>query len=242
MNKNIYLTVIVPAFNEENNLEPTIVALVSHIEPLNLSFEILIIDDGSTDNTGEVAKSLAKKYTVIRIIKHQKNLGPGSGIFTGIKEAKGEFIIFIPADLAIDLRQFNKYLEMSKKCDIVVGMRSDRGDYTLFRKIVSYVNISVIKMLFNMKEHQFNYIHLYRRKIFNDVYPESTGVFITAEIMIRARDLGYKLREIKIKYIPRKYGKGSCGNPKVILNTFRDMMKFWIKRLFFNVYKREKNS
>jgi glycosyltransferase involved in cell wall biosynthesis len=163
----------------------------------------------------------------IRLLRHDTNRGPGSGILTGIANARGILITFIPADLAITLDQFPKYLEAAKHADVVVGIRSDRSDYSFLRKINSHTYIWMVKILFGMRQRQFNYVHLYRREIFKQVDIWSQGVFITAEIMIRARDCGFRIKEVEIDYVPRISGKASCGRPAVIGKTFSDLMTFW---------------
>ncbi len=229
----LFLTVIVPVYNEKEGLKNNILLINEKISQHVSNFETLIVNDGSTDGSGKIAEDLAKskKYN-IRVIHHPKNFGPGSGVHTGIKEARGEFIVFIPADIAIDLDQFNRYLDASKKADIVVGLRSDRKDYSLARKINSYIYIWMIKILFGMKQKQFNYVHMYKKEIFNRINIESKTVFITAEILIKARDLGHLIEEVNINYIPRETGIASCGKVSVILNTFLDLISFWCRWRF----------
>ncbi|RJP74792.1 MAG: glycosyltransferase family 2 protein [Candidatus Abyssobacteria bacterium SURF_17] len=227
-----YVSVIVPAFNEEMNLRPTVTLVANKLDELKTSFEIIIVNDGSTDRTRPIAEELGQADARIRLINHPRNLGPGSGVFTGIEAGRGEFVIFIPADLALDVNELQKYVDASRTCDLVVGVRSDRRDYSFFRKIVSLVNIALIKLMFGMKERQFNYIHMYRRTMLERMHIESRGVFITAEIMIKARDLGYRLKEVDITYVPRSAGTATCGNPAVIRRAIRDLFLLWWKRTF----------
>jgi glycosyltransferase involved in cell wall biosynthesis len=229
-----YVSVVIPAFNEEANLRST-VTLISHkLDELSTTFEMIIVNDGSTDRTATIAEELRRADKRVRIIHHPRNFGPGSGVFTGIEVSEGEFVIFIPADLALDINELYKYIDASRTCDLVVGIRSDRRDYSLPRKFVSLVNIALIKLLFGMKERQFNYIHMYRREMLERIDIESRGVFITAEIMIKARDLGYRLHEIDITYVPRVAGKATCGKFVVIREAITDLLKFWWKRTFHN--------
>ncbi len=232
---NPYVTVVIPAFNEEANLRSTVGAVGGKLDELGTTYEIIIVNDGSTDNTRSIAEELVRADNRIRLINHPQNRGPGSGVFTGIEAAKGEFVIFIPADLALDIDELHKYLDASRGCDLVVGIRSDRRDYSLFRKFVSVTNIFLIRLLFGMKERQFNYIHMYRRTMLQRMNIESRGVFITAEIMIKARDLGYQLQEVDITYVPRTAGKATCGKPGTILETVKDLFGFWWKRTFHRV-------
>jgi len=227
-----YVSVVIPAFNEEANLRSTVTLILNKLDELSTTFEILIVNDGSTDRTRTIAEELSEADKRVRLINHARNLGPGSGVFTGIEASKGEFVIFIPADLALDINELHKYINASRTCDLVVGIRSDRSDYSLARKFVSLVNIALIKLLFGMKERQFNYIHMYRREMLQRMNIESRGVFITAEIMIRARDLGYRLQEVDITYVPRTAGKATCGKYVVIRRAVADLFRLWWKRTF----------
>ncbi len=238
-----YLSVVVPAFNEEASIRSTVTLIAEKLDELQTVFEMIIVNDGSTDSTPAIVEELSAADDRIRLIDHPCNLGPGSGVFTGIEASTGEFVIFIPADLALDINEIQKYIDTSRNCDLVVGVRSDRRDYSLFRKFVSLVNIALIKLLFGMKQRQFNYIHLYRRDMLKRIAIESRGVFITAEIMIKARDLGYRLQEVDISYVPRTAGKATCGNPRIIWDTVKDLFSFWWKRTFHRaVYLRSERN
>ena len=226
------LTIILPAYNEEENLENTVTKIQEEMKNLHLPFELLIINDASTDSTLAIAERLKNSDINIKVISHPQNRGPGSGIVTGIANATGDLLTFIPADLAMDMKEIKKYLDAAKNADVVIGLRSDRSDYSVFRKFVSVVNIMMIKVLFNMKEKQFNYIHMYHTKIFEKFKPETNGVFITAEIMIKAKYYGFKIAEVNINYLPRVHGKATCGKPSTITKTVKDMFKFWFKWTF----------
>lgn len=228
MNLEPELSIIIPAYNEQDNL-PRVMAILGQMLPQWVdSYEILIVDDCSTDRTVAIARELAHVDACIRLLQHPENRGPGSGIITGLAHARGRLVTFIPADLAICMEQFPRYLEAARDTDLVIGIRSDRSDYSFFRKVNSYVYIWLIKLLFQMKQRQFNYVHLYRRSIFDQIDVWSDGVFITAEIMIRSRDLGLRIKEVEIDYVPRTSGKASCGKPSIILKTFRDLLFFWL--------------
>jgi glycosyltransferase involved in cell wall biosynthesis len=225
-----YVSVVIPAYNEEATLRSTVTLVAEKLSELETTFEIIIVNDGSTDRTRVIAEDLRAADNRILLTDHPRNLGPGSGVYTGIEAAMGEFVIFIPADLALDIGELHKYFETSQTCDLVVGVRSDRRDYSLARKFVSLVNIALIKLLFGMKERQFNYIHMYWREMLQQLEIASRSVFITAEIMIRARDMGYRLQEVEILYVPRAGGKAACGKPRVIFAAVKDLARFWYQR------------
>ena len=223
----MFLTILIPAFNEETNLRTHLPTLIACAETHARDFEVLVVDDGSTDATAAVVEEFAAHDARIRLIRHPRNLGPGSGVKTGIREARGDWIIFIPADIAIDLDHFPRYIDATRSADVVVGLRSDRRDYSLRRKLNSVVYIGLVKLLFGMPQRQFNYVHMYRRAIFEKFAVEYGSVFITAEICIKARDAGFRLTEVEIGYVPREHGEAAGGKPKVIARAARDLFHFW---------------
>lgn len=223
------VTIVIPAYNEEENLEQTVHAIAGKLRELGRSYEILVVDDGSTDGTADVTRRLGEADAAVRLIQHERNRGPGSGVVTGIEHATGDAVMFIPADLAMDLDDLHKYFDAAEEADVVVGLRSDRRDYSAFRKLVSVVNITLLRLLFGMRVRQFNYIHLYKRRIFEQITVESRSVFMTAEVLIKARDLGYRLTEVEIGYVPRTAGQASCGRVGVIARAVWDLARFWVR-------------
>lgn len=222
-----FLTVLIPVYNEEKNILPTLKAISQKLTDLGTSFEALVVDDGSHDRTVDLLEEEIKQRPYLRLARHEKNRGPGSGIVTGIEHSHGKFIIFIPADLAMNIEHLERYLNASKEADVVVGLRSDRRDYSFFRKCVSQLNIFLIRSLFAMPYRQFNYISMYRTEIFRHITLSSRSVFITAEIMIKARDAGFRLTEIEVGYVPRTFGRASGASLKSILKTTRDLFYVW---------------
>jgi glycosyltransferase involved in cell wall biosynthesis len=153
-----------PAYNEEAGLADAIVQVLAALAALGaygVSAELLVVDDCSTDHTGEIADALAGQHPEVRIVHHTSNLGIGAGMRTGIAAARGQRLILIPADLALDLSELRLYLEAAQRADVVVGICSDRRDYSRFRRVVSWANIGLIQMLFRMPLRQFNYISMY---------------------------------------------------------------------------------
>jgi glycosyltransferase involved in cell wall biosynthesis len=222
------LTILIPAYNEAENLPEALPTICDAARAQARSFEVVVVDDGSTDSTAAIVRELAGRHPGVRLVQHERNLGPGSGIPTGLREARGDFVIFIPADIAIDLSELHRYLEPARAgADVVVGLRSDRRDYSFYRKINSYGYIALVKLLYGMPQAQFNYVHLYRRRIFERIEVESRSVFVTAEILIKARDLGYAIAEVEIGYVPRVKGTASCGRPRVVARTGGDLLRFW---------------
>jgi dolichol-phosphate mannosyltransferase len=235
---NPFVTIFTPAYNEAGNLPRCVDVVLSKMDELGLPAEMLIVDDGSVDGTGRLADELAAKQPLVRAIHHDRNQGIGGAFRTAVREARGEWIILIPADLALHPDELRRYFEASTDADIVVGLRSDRSDYTLLRRLVSWTNIQLIRLLFGMRLHQFQYISMYRLDVLRQIKLEYWhSAFFLAEVLIKARDQGRRLIEVEIRYAPRVSGKPTGAKLKLILLTVRDIMLFWIKRTFLPAQK-----
>ena len=219
-----------PAYNEEAGMARNVGLLVSRLAQLDVSFEILIVDDGSSDRTGAIADELAAADPRVRAIHHPANRGIGGGFISGVAVATGEWLILIPADLALDLAELGKYLDATRGADVIVGIRSDRSDYSGYRLLVSWINIRLIQILFGMKERQFNYISMYRLTVLQRMKIEYwRNAFFHAETIIKAKTLGYRLVEVEISYVPRASGQPTGARPKLLIRTVRDMLRFWVR-------------
>jgi glycosyltransferase involved in cell wall biosynthesis len=151
------VTVFIPAFNEVDNLAASVEILLAKMDELGVNAEILIVDDGSQDGTAQRADEPACQLERVRSTHHASNLGIGMSFRTAVELARGEWMIFIPADLALHPDELGRYFEAAPQADIVVGLRSDRSDYTWLRHLVSWTNIHLIQALFGMQLRQFQY-------------------------------------------------------------------------------------
>jgi glycosyltransferase involved in cell wall biosynthesis len=190
---------------------------------------VLIVNDGSVDRSGDLADRLAERYQELRVFHHPYRLGVGGAFLTALQHARGEWMILIPADLALEPTELYRYIEAAPQADIVVGLRSDRSDYNMLRRIVSCTNIFLIQTLFKMKLRQFQYISMYRLMLLREINIEYwRSAFFLPEILIKARDLGKRLVEVEIRYAPRISGKPTGAKFALILRTVLDMFHFWI--------------
>ena len=223
-----FLSVVIPAYNEEANLRETVAVLKARLAEVVPSFELLVVDDGSLDGTLLLAEELAAADARVRVFRHSRNRGIGAGFVTGVQASRGEWFLLIPADLALEPEELSKYFEASGTADVVVGLRSDRSDYSLFRRLVSWTNVRLIQLLFGMRERQFQYISLYRTRVLKEMAIEFTdSAFFLAEILIKARRRGHRLREVSIRYVPRRVGEATGARLPLIRRTVRDMFVFW---------------
>ena len=230
---NPSVTVFIPAYNEAGNLAHCVEVVLAKMDELGKDAEILIVDDHSRDGTSQLADELARQYERVRCIHHARNLGTGGAFNTALGQARGEWMIFIPADLALHPGELGRYFEAAPQADIVVGLRSDCSDYTGPRHLVSWTNIHLIQALFGIKLRQFQYISMYRLDVLRQLEIEYWhSAFFLAEILIKARDMGCRLVEVEIRYAPRLSGKPTGAKLKLVLLTVADISRFWIRWKF----------
>lgn len=157
-----WLTVFVPAYNERAGLAQSVWRVLAVLDRFGVAAKVLIVDDASRDYMAAVVAAMAELDPRIRCISHPVNLGLGSGLTTAIAQARGDWLILVPADLAIDPVDLRRYFELSSNADVVVGVADVHVDYSWFRRLVHAANIRVVQVLFGMRERQFQYICLYR--------------------------------------------------------------------------------
>ncbi len=225
-----FLSVVIPAYNEQDNLPTTVATLIEKLSASVPSFELLIVDDASRDATGAIADGLAERDARVRAFHHPHNRGIGGGFVTGAQNACGEWFMLIPADLALDPDELHKYFDAARDADVVVGLRSNKNDYTMLRRFISWTNIRLIQVLFGMPQRQFQYISLYRTRLFHEIEIEYSGsAFFWGEILVKARARGYRMTQVEISYLPRQSGHATGGNPRLVARTVRDMFDYWLR-------------
>lgn len=225
------VTVVVPCFNEETTLRATLVDLVEVLDEAPFSWEVIVVDDGSKDDSAAITHDFAQVEPRVHLVKHRVNMGSGQGIWTGIQHARGEFVIYVPADGQFDHGEIPMYVARAEEgADIVIGHRLSRDDYTLYRKTSSAVFLWLCNTLFDHQFQDVNWVHLWRTSIFEEIEPVSRGVFFLEEILVRARDLGKSVAEVPSEYHPRQGGQAKGGKPDVIVKTVWEMLRLWTVR------------
>jgi len=229
------ITAVFPAYNEEQSIRSTMDLAVAALRRLCDRFEILIINDASHDETGRIADELAQQYPEIRVLHNQRNLGQGGSIVRGFAEARYEWVIHNAMDYPFDLRDLALLLPYTEKADIVSAARDRYAGYTLSRKAMSWANRMLLGLLFGLKLRDYNFVQLYRKRIWERVRVESKSTaFLTPEAMIRAHDMGFRIVEVVTRYRAREEGVATSGSLRVISHSLRDMFRFWWHRSVVN--------
>jgi len=229
---SVDVSVIYPAYNEERNIRVTIERSLDAMRPLCRKFELLVVNDASTDETGAIATELAAAHPEVRVIQNRKNLGQGGSIVRGFQDARYDLVIHNGMDYPFDLKDLALLLAARCEADIVVAVRTVRAGYSPYRKLTSVLNLALLRTLFpSLRLRDYNFVQLYPKAVWERVKVEARSTaFLTPEALIRANDLGYRIREVEIEYLPRICGNASSGSAKVIIRSLKDMFRFWVKR------------
>lgn len=220
------LTIAIPAYNEEENLPMVLRDTLKDAPKFLSDFEIVVIDDGSTDSTGTIADRFAKKYPQIRVI-HQSNGGYGVAMLRGIKEAKKTFVAYMPADGQFLVRDMQYCLPHMMTADVILGVRGRRVDYTTYRLILSYGYLFFLRLFYGLAYHDVNWLTIWRTKIVQRLPIASRGVFMLAEIVIRCKKNRLHVVEAPSAYRSRMGGRAKNARLSVALSTLYDAIRLW---------------
>lgn len=224
----VQITVIFPAFNEAESIRRTLDLAVAALRAQFETFEILVVDDASRDDTGRIADQLAAENSEIRVIHHSRNQGAGQAFFTALEHARGEFLIHNAIDYPFDLDDLPLLMGPMKEADVVVAARKRRAGYSAYRILTSVANRWMLHSLFDLHLADYNFTQLYRKVVLDSIQVESRGTaFVTPEILIRAHAAGFRIKEVEIEYHPRLTGVATSGKPRVIIASLQGMFRLW---------------
>jgi len=222
------LSLVFPAFNEAANL-PTLLESATKIgDQLGVDFEIVIVDDGSEDQSAVVLERWRQRDPRIRSVHHFTNRGYGAALRAGLREARGELVFFSDADLQFDLREIADLLaHADDEIDIVAGYRAPRRDPWL-RRVIARVWGHLIRVLFDLPIRDIDCaFKVFRRDVVDAIPIESVGAFVNTEILVRARRAGFRIRQIPVSHRPRRSGRQSGAHPRVILRALVELVKLY---------------
>lgn len=227
------LSVFFPCYNEEGNVERVVKSTIEVVDGLKIDYEIIIVDDGSKDNTGKFADRLASENPKIKAVHHWPNKGYGAALQSGFKAATKEYVFYTDGDGQFDIKELPLLFKYTDNYDIVTGYRINRQD-NLLRKINAFCWTTLTNILFGMRIKDMDCaFKLYKRKIFDEITLKSTGALINTEIFARLNNKGYKVFQLGVHHYPRTAGKQTGANFKVILRAFKEL---------FALYKQIKND
>ena len=225
------LSVFYPMWNEEDYIERAVLfggrACRDLIEAGDIAdYELIVIDDKSTDRTGEIADRLAAADPHIRVVHHERNRKLGGSMKTGFAAATGDLVLYTDADLPFDMAELPRAVRLLREydVDIISAYRFDRTGEGLLRGVYTWVYNGLIKALFGVKVRDINFaFKLCRSQIFEHIELKSEGSFIDAELVIRSTRLGYEIMQMGVDYFPRTRGESTLSSPGVIVTILKEM-------------------
>lgn len=229
MDKVSELSVFFPAYNEEGNIAVTVEKALKVLEDLKLkNFEVIIVDDGSKDNTGKLADELAEKNDKVRVI-HQENGGYGLALRSGFGNAKYEWIVYTDADGQFDFSEVDKFLEKAEEASVIYSYKIKRNDH--FLRILAAKGWALTLFLFfglRIKDVDTGF-KMVNKRVLDKIGPliSTRGGMINAELAIRAKRAGFKVAQVTVHHYPRTSGQPTGVNPKVILKSYADLLTLW---------------
>lgn len=227
------LSVFFPTYNEEENIEKTVEKSVVVLGKVADNWEIIIVDDGSTDKTGEISRKLGQKYARIRVITHKKNKGYGSSLKTGLYASRFKWITYTDSDGQFDFGEITNFIktQQTTKADLVIGYYLKRK-VSIFRKLNTFLWKIIVYVVFRLNVRDVDTgFKLISKKVIDDIpkLESERGAFIESEMLIKAKKAGFKIVEIGVHHYPRVAGHGTGADFNVIVQSFSDLYKLWRK-------------
>jgi len=225
-----YLSVIIPAYNEEHRLPSTLKSVLDWLSRQNFLFEVIVVDDGSSDNTAKVVRKIAQHEPRLLVKSYPENRGKGYAVKIGMLKARGKLRLFMDADSATPIWELKKLLPHIKDFEIVIGSRKQLDSKVKppprLRKFISYLSGILIKALLDLdiKDSQCGF-KLFGEKpaliLFNEL--EIFGWGFDFAILAAAQKRGFKIKEVGVSWQHHKYSKLRAG--RAILKTFIELLR-----------------
>jgi glycosyltransferase involved in cell wall biosynthesis len=222
------LSVVFPAFNEAANLPAVIAQAISSVSQVVPKFEILIVDDGSSDETIEICNRLAAEHQNVRVIRHPRNRGYGATLRSGFAAAECDLVFFTDADGQFRFDELGDFVAKIDAFDMVIGYRRQRQD-RWYRLLNSRVGNWLARTLLNVRVRDINCAYkLFHRDLLQRLPLTSNGAMINTELLALAARAGWTFHELPVNHYPREFGTATGANLLVILRTFAEY--FALKR------------
>tara|TARA_B100000959_G_scaffold208613_1_gene219093 strand:+ start:3046 stop:3750 length:705 start_codon:yes stop_codon:yes gene_type:complete len=223
------ISLMFPLYKDRRTVKKMIFKSLKVLKKIKKKYEIVIVDDGCPENSGDYAKKLSKNIPSVKVIFHKKNLGYGAALKTGMKNCKYDWIFQIDGDAEYDVNDLPRLIKSSHNSDLVITYRYKRK-YNTVRIVISVVYNMLLRILFNTNFKDVSTgSRLLKRSILRKVKLTTNSPFIGAELAIKSRSRGFRVNEIGIHTYPRTFGAGSSVGFKNIMLTIRDMLILFFK-------------
>jgi glycosyltransferase involved in cell wall biosynthesis len=229
MGAPVGVSAVLPAYNEEAVLETTVEGLRRVLAGTGRSFEIIVVDDGSTDATGAIADRLAAVNPAVRAVHHPRNHGYGAALRSGFAAVRQEWVFLMDADGQFDPSELPGFLNDPRGADFIVGYRPARADpphRVLFARLWAVLMGALLGVRVRDIDCAFK---LMRRSYLSVMTLEAGGAFLSTEMLAKARRLGARIVERPVRHLPRRAGTQTGGQVRVLLRAFYELARLWLR-------------
>jgi glycosyltransferase involved in cell wall biosynthesis len=224
------ITLMYPAWNEEDCVERAVARAMPVLSRLTDDFEILIINDASTDRTQEICEALARQHPEVRLVSHPVNLKLGGALKTGFAQSRKDLVVYSDIDLPFDLDEVARALHLMEylEADMICAFRHDRTSEGAKRIVYSYVYNLLIRQLFGVQIKDINFsFKVIHRRVLEAVELQSAGSFIDAELVVKASRRGFRVFQMGVDYFPRTRGISTLASPQVIAKMVKELVQLY---------------
>jgi dolichol-phosphate mannosyltransferase len=226
------LSLVMPAYNEAAVIADAVAEADAALRQLTTRYEIIVVDDGSTDGTGAAVARLESRFQWLRRVSHGRNLGYGAALRSGFEAATGDLVAFTDADCQFDLSDIGRMIPWMSAYPVMAGYRVQRQD-PWRRKFLSRGYNALARWLLGTAVRDCDCaLKLFRRDALRRLLPESRGFFVNTEMLTRAGQLGMNVGEIGVKHRPRRGGHSKV-HLSDIPRTLAVLIPFWWRQVAF---------
>lgn len=219
-----------PAYNEQDNIEKSVERLNSYARAHFKSYEIIVVDDGSTDGTAARLNAIKKRYRKLNILPNRRNRGYGAAVRRGLQAARGELVFFTDSDRQFDIRELGLFIKKINTCDAVVGYRRRRSE-GMGRALNAWGWKWVCRLLLGIKFRDIDCaFKLMKRSYLAKLKIKSAGAAFSAELLFRLQQAGAKIHELPVKHFKRQSGQPTGANWRVIRRGFAEIYRLYLSQ------------
>ena len=222
------LSIFFPAYNDSGTIASLVITALRTARKLTPDHEVIVVNDGSADNTAEILDELARTYPEVRIVHHDQNRGYGGALRTGFATARRELVFYTDGDAQYDPAEMEVlWMRFGADVDLVNGYKISRSD-PMHRIVIGRIYHHTVKLLFGLKVRDVDCdFRMMRRSIFETVHLEKNSGVICLEMMKKITDGGFRIAEVPVHHYHRAYGKSQFFNFKRLFRTAIDVFKLW---------------
>lgn len=220
------VSLVIPMFNEEENIAHALACATAALERHGGDYEIIVVDDASTDGSPEIVAREAAVNSRLRVVRHEVNRKLGASVRTGFAAARKDLVLYMDADLPFDPEAIGPAIQAMRvtRADLIAGYRLDRTTEGFRRTLYSYLYNTLIGFLFGWPHRDINFsFKLMRREVLEAIELKAEGSLIDAELIVKAKNLGFVIQQLGLDYFPRTRGRSTLSSPAVILKILREL-------------------